>query len=438
MEPVRDAAQLELHFARGCKPAAEHHVGVEHEKIAVIAGSDRAPDYPATVGPLLDRLAEGGDWSPIVEAGVVIGLKRGRATVSLEPGGQVELSDEPRANAADAAKALAAHLAELAPAARAQGVEFLATGFRPFGTLDDVPWMPKGRYRVMREYLPTRGRLAHEMMKRTATVQANLDYADQADCAEKMRVGMGVSSLVTALWAASPIVEGRATDEQSHRAAMWLETDPDRCGLLPFVFEPRAEERLFADYTSWALDVPMFFVHRGGTYTPVGGMTFRRYLAEGFQGQPATAGDWEVHLSTLFPEARLKQYLEVRGADAGAPDMVAALPALWRGLLYHPEARQAAWKLVKDWTMVEREALRREVPRAGFRARVGGREILEPCRELVAIAREGLLCLGDDQPDLLGPVEEIAASGVTRADQLRDLAGRGRDALRAALTIPLG
>jgi glutamate--cysteine ligase len=332
---------------------------------------------------------------------------------------------------------VAAHLAELRPIAGAFGVEFLATGFRPYGTLDAVPWMPKERYVVMREYLPKKGRLALEMMKRTATVQANLDYADQADCAEKMRVAMGISPLVTALWAQSPIVGGRATGEQSHRAGVWLETDPDRCGLLPFAFDPRAPERLYRDYATWALDVPMFFVHRDGHFVPAGGITFRRFVAEGFAGQPATLADWELHLSTLFPEVRLKQYLEVRSADSGAVDMVTALPALWRGLLYHAEARAAAWRLVERWNFAEREALRRDVPREGVRARASGKPILGLCRELAAIARRGLTALGDDDPELLAPIEEIAATGVSRADRLIAAAGRGEKALREALALPL-
>ena len=424
--PVREVSELRRHFERGGKPPDQHRVGVEHEKIAVLSDG-RAPDYDHVIGPLLERLAasssaqsrgEGQSWEPVLEEGRIIALKRGMASVTLEPGGQFELSDQPRATARDAAAALSAHHRELEPLARAAGLTFLGIGFRPLGTLDEVPWMPKGRYRVMREYLPTRGSLGLEMMKRTATVQANLDFTDEADCADKLRAAMGVTSLVTALWSSSPLSEGKSTGFQSVRAEAWLSTDDDRCGLLPFAFAPEAAERLFDDYTEWALDVPMFFVARSGRYLPVGAMTFRRFLAEGFGGHAATLADWELHLSTLFPEVRLKQYLEVRGADSGPAPMVVALPALYRGLLYDGDARRAAWDLTARWSFADRVALRAEVPRSGLRATVGGRPILDLCRELVQIARTGLARLGDDDPALLDPVQRVAEEGRSVADEI--------------------
>lgn len=436
-----DAAALWRYFAAGEKPSGQHLLGVEHEKLAVLPDG-AAPSYEDHIEPLLERLA-GHGWEPVREAGLLIGLRRGegiaRATVSLEPGGQTELSDAPRASARAAEAALRVHLDELRPLVGALGLTWLGLGFRPFGTLDDVPWMPKGRYRVMRAYLPTRGALAHEMMKRTATVQVNLDYASQADCATKLCAAMGTSSLVTALWAASPLVDGRATDEQSHRAACWLDTDPARCGLLDFVFADDAEEQLYRRYAEWALDVPMFFVAREGEYRPAHGLPFRRFLAEGFQGERATLADWELHLSTLFPEVRLKQYLEVRGADAGPLEMELALPALCRGLLYDEEARRAAWALVADWTLAEREALRREVPREGLRTRVRGQAIAGRCRELVAIAQAGLRRLGaeEDLP-LLEPIERIARTERTVADELRELHRRaGGDPTRMIPALAL-
>jgi glutamate--cysteine ligase len=246
---------------------------------------------------------------------------------------------------------------------------------------------------------------------------------------------------VTALWAASPIVDGRATPYQSYRAACWLDTDPDRCGLLPFVFAPEAPERLYADYADWALDVPMFFLRRDGVYRPVGGVTFRRFLAEGLDGERATAADWELHLSTLFPEARLKQYLECRGADASHLGLVTALPALYRGLLYDAQARAAAWSLVAGWSFAEREEVRREVPREGMATRVRGRPLGGLCRELVAIAREGLRRLGADEDlALLEPVEAIAAAGRSYADEIRQAyqaSGGDVAALIAKLALPL-
>jgi glutamate--cysteine ligase len=309
------------------------------------------------------------------------------------------------------------HLDEILPAAEAVGITFLGVGFRPFGTLDDVPWMPKGRYVVMRAYLPSRGRLAHEMMKRTATVQANLDYLDETDAMEKLRLGLGLSSLVTAMFAASPLVDGKPSGYQSYRAACWLETDPDRCGLLPFAFSDSAR---FRDYTEWALDVPMFFLYRGGHYRPLDRtVTFRRFLVEGLGDERATLRDWELHLSTLFPEVRLKRYVEVRQADASSRELARALPCLWRGILYHVESRQAAWDLVGHWSFDERLDLYRRTPVEGLAARVRGVPLVELCRELVSIARAGLSRLGSrDGAAMLEPLERIVAEGRTVADQI--------------------
>lgn len=445
-EPLSDVATLRRHFAEGEKPAGCHRLGVEHEKIGVLRGGV-APGYDDVIRPLLEALFARG-WEPVREGATLIGLRRddgaGAASVSLEPGGQIELSDAPRASAREAERHVRAHLRELAGPARELGLRFVPAGFRPFGTIDDVPWMPKGRYRVMRAYLPSRGAMAHEMMKRTATVQVNVDYTDQADCARKLRTAMGVSSLVTALFAASPLVDGRATDYQSYRAAAWLATDDDRCGLLDFVFAPDVEETLYARYAEWALDVPLFFVYRGGDYRvhQAGrAFTFRRFLAEGFEGSPATAADWELHLSTLFPEVRLKRYLEIRGADAGPLEMVLALPALMRGLLHDDEARAAAWELVRPFSFADRVELRREVPRLGLRARLGGQPIAGRAAELVKIARAGLLREGGDEDvPLLAPLERIAATSRTVADELRELHGRtggDPDRITDAVALPL-
>ena len=441
---VGGTAALTRHFAAGEKPAARHRLGVEHEKVLVLSGG-RAPGYGDGISALLGKLSEEAGWTAVEEDGKVIALKRsspaGMASVTLEPGGQFEVSDAPRKSAAEAAAVMHGHLRELSGPARELGLRFLGVGFRPFGTIDDVPWMPKGRYRVMRAYLPTRGALAHDMMKRTATVQVNLDYADQADCADKTRVAMGTSSLVTALWAASPLVNGQPSGYQSYRASCWLATDDDRCGLLPFVFDGQAEH-FYDDYAAWALDVPMFFVYRGGHYLPAGGMTFRQFLDEGWRGERATMADWELHLSTLFPEVRLKQYLEMRGADAGPIDNVLALPAIYRGLLYDAEARAAAWQLVAGWTFEERQALRREVPQAGLRTKVRGEAIAGRCLELVAIAKEGLRRLAAEEDlALLDPIERIAETGRTAADAILEIhaeTGGDPDRIADAIAIPLG
>jgi glutamate--cysteine ligase len=412
--PLSSVDELVARFASGCKPKSELKIGVEHEKVGVLAGG-RAPDYDV-IRKLLEAMAARG-WNRVEEQGKLIALARPTCgTITLEPGGQVEHSGAPWPTALQAVRDNDKHTDELLPLAAELGISFIGCGFRPFGTLDDVPWMPKGRYRVMREYLPTRGAMAHEMMKRTTTVQANFDYEDEARAMEKMRVAHGLSSLVTSLFAASPLVDGKLAGWQSYRARAWLDTDNDRCGLLRFALEPGAR---FVDYAEWALDVPMFFVYRDGTYRPAGGMTFRRFMREGAQGERATMRDWDLHLSTLFPEARLKTFVEVRQADASTREMTRALPALWRGILYDADARQAAWQLVGDWPFDERLRVYRATPKEGLHGRAHGRPMRDLCRELVAIARAGLVALdaGDEVP-LLAPLERIVGTGRTLADEI--------------------
>jgi glutamate--cysteine ligase len=433
-ELVTDERQLAAYFAAGGKPRSEWRVGAEHEKIGVYADGRPVPyDGPKGIRRLLERLADRGTHEVVSEEGKPIALRRGRASITLEPGGQFELSGAIAGGAREAGRELCDHVQELKQVSADLGISWLAVGFRPFGTLTDVDWMPKGRYRVMKAYLPTRGRLAHEMMKRTATVQANLDYEDEADATRKVRTAMGVTSLVTALYANSPIVDGAPSGYKTFRAAVWLETDPDRCGLLPFVFE-KSLAGLFERYTEWALDVPMFFVYRGA-YVPAGGMTFRRFMRDGFMGERATMDDWKLHLSTLFPEVRLKQYFEVRGADSGPFSLVRALPALWMGLLYDRDACDAAWQLVGDLTMPEREAMRRDVPRQGLSARAGRHTVADLARELVTIARAGLHRLATGEDALLDPVERIAREGRVPAEDVLDAHARtGGD---PAAMIPL-
>jgi glutamate--cysteine ligase len=412
--PLSSVDELVAHFAQGSKPKSALKIGVEHEKVGVLAGG-RAPDYDV-IRQLLEAMAARG-WNRVEEQGNLIALGRPSCgTITLEPGGQVEHSGAPWPTALQAVRDNDKHTDELLPLAAELGISFLATGFRPFGLLEEVPWMPKGRYRVMRAYLPTRGSMAHEMMKRTTTVQANFDYESEAHAMEKLRVAMGISSLVTSLFAASPLVDGKASGYQSYRARAWLDTDNDRCGLLPFAFDPNAR---FVDYAEWALDVPMFFVYRDGEYRPANGMTFRRYMAEGFHGERATMSDWDLHLSTLFPEVRLKTFIEVRQADASSREMVRALPALWRGILYDASARAAAWALVADWSYDERLRVYRETPMKGLHGRAQGRPMRELCRELVGIARAGLGSLGaNDELPLLAPLERIVESGRTVADDI--------------------
>jgi glutamate--cysteine ligase len=420
--PPLSIDDLVAYFRSGAKDRTSFRIGIEQEKIAV-RDDGRPVLYEGETGlaEVLARL-QGRGFKATAEDGHTIALARDGDRITMEPGGQLELSGGALVTATDCAVALDAHVREVAEVARPLGIHFIGTGARPFGTTDDIAWLPKRRYVVMRDYFPKYGRdsrLAHEMMKMTATVQANFDFTSEDDAVDKIRTAYGITSIITALFAASPIAAGRPSGFKSYRAAIWLETDADRCGLLPFVFKPGFR---FRDYVDWALDVPMFFVVRDGVYRPADKMTFRRFLTDGWQGLRATIVDWEVHLSTLFPEVRLKRYIEVRGADAGPMPMARGLGALWRGILEDPEARRAAYSLVADHAFEEREALRREVPRTALAARLGRHSVRELAVELCEIAATGLarLPLASDDARLLGPLLAYATAGRTPADDLLD------------------
>jgi glutamate--cysteine ligase len=418
--PIASEKELFAYFEEGCKHPDRLQIGVEHEKVGVLADG-HAPGYDL-IEQLLTRMStnpRGRGWRTVFENGTAIAIEQeGGGSITLEPGGQIEHSGAPFSSATEAAADNDRHTDEISRIAADLGITFIGVGFRPFGTLEEVPWMPKGRYRVMRAYLPTRGSRAHEMMKRTATVQANLDYVDEADAMEKLRLGLGLSPLVTALFAASPLIDGRPSGFQSYRSHVWLDTDPDRCGLLPFVFEKGAG---FRDYVEWALDVPMFFVHRGDEYRAAH-VPFRKFLRDGIDGERATIGDWSLHLSTLFPETRLKRYIEVRQADAGSREMVRALPALWQGLFYDRAAREASWALVSDLTWDERMSIYRDAPKFGLSTRIRGRLLGEVCGELVAIANEALLRLGSPAgAALLEPLFQIVSERRTLADRILEM-----------------
>jgi glutamate--cysteine ligase len=435
--PVRTTADLLAYFSTAGKPRAQWRVGTEHELIGVIRATGEAPPYdgPHGIGALLARLAAKGG-KPIVEDSHVIAIVRDDAQITIEPGGQFELAARPVASDAELHADLTAYVAELAEASRALGLTWLSLGLRPFGTRGDIPWMPKARYGVMRAYMPTVGTRGLDMMLRTATVQTNLDFADEADAAAKMRCIYSVTSLLTALWAASPIVDEQPTDYQSYRAWIWRDTDKARTGLLPFAFD-RAD--IFTAYTEWALDVPMYFVYRGG-YVPVApDLTFRRFMRDGFQGLQATLSDWALHLSTLFPEGRLKKFIEVRGCDCGSLAMIEALAPMMRGMLYDDTARAAAIQLTAGLSFADRQRLADEVPRGGFATRAGTHTVGELAKQLVAIARDGLSRVAPASLPLLAPVEEIASSGRTQADRIRELWQRNagnRAALIRALAHP--
>jgi glutamate--cysteine ligase len=422
-EPIDSVEQLIDYLAQGGKPAAQWRVGTEHEMIGVYATGPEAgaaPPYEGErgIGAVFQAFQERG-WTPIREADSVIALTCHRAQVTFEPGGQLEHALIPLRHGDDIARAMARNVAQVAEVSERLGLAWLSIGFRPFGRLDDVPWMPKRRYSIMREYLPTRGALAHEMMKRTATVQVNLDFGDADDALAKMRCLSSVTSLLTALYANSPVVDEQLTDLQSYRSLVWLDTDPDRCGLLPFVFE---DGDVFRAYTEWALDVPMFFVHRGG-YRPAGSRTFRRFLREGFEGERATLDDWALHLSTLFPEVRMKRYLEVRGCDAGSFEMIASLAVLCDGLLYDQEACRAATELTAGLEFAERLELGRAVAERGLHARVGQRDVTvrELARQMIDIAADGLSRRDRTELPYLGPLRAVVEEGRTQADKVADI-----------------
>jgi glutamate--cysteine ligase len=410
---VRDLSELVGHFAGGGRPIPEHRIGLEHEKIAV-RPDGTGPDHTIiarVLGAFVDR-----GWSPIAEHGQLIGARHPQfGSFTLEPGGQLEHSGAPQPSVVAAVLDNDRHLDELVAVCATEDVRLLGTGFQPFQPVDAIPWMPKGRYEVMRDYLPRYGRRAHDMMKRTATVQANVDYVDEVDAIEKLRLGQGISPLVTALFAASPLADGKKTGQKSYRASAWLETDPARCGLLRFLFEPGAS---FVSYAEWALDVPMFFVYRDGAYRSLAGQgfTFRRFMSEGLDGERATIEDWELHLSTLFPDVRLKRYIEVRQADASTRPMVRAVPALWRGLYATRDTRHAAWSLVAALSWDDRVTAQREVPERGLEASIGGQPLRPLAAELVEIAVRGLSLVEPDARALMQPLEEIARSGRSVAD----------------------
>jgi glutamate--cysteine ligase len=420
--PVRSTEDLLAYFTAAGKPSAAWRVGVEHELIGVRSGPaagaalGEPPAYEGAkgIGALLQWFAARGG-TPVLENGHMIALGRGDEQLTIEPGGQFELAARPVADDRDFAADLATYVGQLGAASRELGLAWLSIGLRPFGKRDDIPWMPKERYAVMRAYMPTVGTRGLDMMLRTATVQANLDFADEADAAAKLRCLYSVSSILTALWAASPIVDGQVSGYQSYRAWIWRDTDRARAGVLPFVFE---RDDVFRAYAEWALDVPMYFLYRGG-YRPVpAGFTFRQLMRDGLGSERALLADWALHLSTLFPEGRLKRVIEVRGCDCGSLDMIRALGPMTRGLLYDPTARAAATALTASCTFADRQRVADEVPQQGLATRVGAHTLGDLAAELVAIARDGLGRVAPSALPLLSPVEHIASTRRTQADQI--------------------
>ncbi|EWY38155.1 glutamate--cysteine ligase [Skermanella stibiiresistens SB22] len=424
-EPISDPRALVSHLEGGSKPATEWRIGTEHEKFAYRT-SDLRPlpyDGPDGIGELLNRMTRFG-WEPVREGDNVIALTHGACNISLEPGGQVELSGAPLETLHDTCAEVHEHLDQVKQVGRELGIGMIGLGFNPKWKRDEIPWMPKGRYKIMRDYMPKRGTLGLDMMMRTCTVQVNLDFGSEADMVKKFRVSLALQPIATALFANSPFTEGKPNGFQSFRSHIWTDTDPDRCGDLPFVFE---EGFGFEQYADYALDVPMYFVYRDGKYIDASGQSFRDFLAgrlPALPGELPLMTDWADHLTTLFPEVRLKRYLEMRGADGGPWRGLCALPALWVGLLYDDTALDAAWDLVKDWTSEERAHLRAEVPRKALNATHRGRPLSEVAREVLKIAEGGLSRRarndrwGDDETHFINTLLEVVESGETPATVL--------------------
>ncbi len=423
-EAVTERRQLVAYVEAGCKPPQDWRIGTEHEKFAFDLTTLRPLPYdgPSGIGALLNGLTRFG-WMPVIENGNTIALTHDACNITLEPGGQVELSGAPLKSIHQTCAEVNSHLVQVKQIAAELGVGLMGMGFQPKWRLDDIPWMPKGRYQIMRDYMPKKGKLGLDMMLRTCTVQVNLDFASEADMVKKLRVSMALQPIATALFADSPFTEGKPNGYLSYRSHIWTDTDPDRCGTLPFVFE---DGMSFERYVDYMLDVPMYFVYRDGKYIDVAGQSFRDFMAgklPGLPGELPGIGDWADHLTTAFPEVRLKRFLEMRGADGGPWQRLCALPALWVGLLYDDVVLDAAWDLVKDWTQEEHDQLRRDVPRLALKTSFRGKALLEVARRVVELSAEGLkrrACLdsvGGDEGHFLEVLRGIAETGVTPAEE---------------------
>ena len=420
--------QLIRLFADGEKPADDWRIGTEHEKFVYRVADHRAPSYdePGGIRDLLLGMTEYG-WAPVIENGNVIALSGPDGTISLEPAGQLELSGAALSNLHETCAEAGRHLNQAKAIGERLGVGFLGLGMWPDKTRGDLSIMPKGRYKIMLDYMPKVGSLGLDMMLRTCTIQVNLDYSSEADMAAKFRVGLALQPVATALFANSPLTEGKPNGYLSYRSHIWEDTDPDRTGMLPFVFEDGFGYERYLDY---ALDVPMYFVFRDGNYIDVAGESFLDFLdgkLPQLPGEKPTLTDFTDHLSTAFPEVRLKSFLEMRGADGGRWGNICALPALWVGLLYDEEALVSAWDLVKDWTIDEREELRQAVPKLALKAPLpGGGTVHDLARQVVEIAAAGLSrrarlnSAGDSEVGFLDPLRDVVGSGLTPAERLLD------------------
>ena len=424
--PVESVTELSAYLASGCRPESEWRLGTEHEKFGFTRDDLRPLRYegPRGIRAMLEGLAKNYAWEPVYENELPIALLNDEgASITLEPGGQLELSGALLDNLHQTCNEVSTHLDQVRAVCDPLGIDFLGMGFNPKWPRSEMDWMPKARYRIMREYMGKVGTLGRDMMTRTCTVQVNLDFGSEADMVKKFRASLALQPVATALFANSPFTDGQPNGYLSYRSHVWEDTDPDRTGMLPWVFDG---DMGFEKYTDYMLDVPMYFVYRTGKYIDASGQSFRDFLAgrlPALPGERPLLRDWEDHLTTAFPEVRLKRFLEMRGADGGPWRRLCALPAFWAGLLYHQDSLDAAWDLARDWTLEERLKLRQDAPRIGLRAEVEGRSLQSIALELLELAAEGLAARarlnasGDNESGFLAPLQEIAESGITPAER---------------------
>jgi glutamate--cysteine ligase len=428
---IESKDQLVAYFEQGMKPKAEWRIGTEHEKFPFLTDTLGPVPYDGTrsIKALLEGLRDRFGWQGVYEGDKIIALSdpHSLANISLEPGGQFELSGAPVATVHDTCEEIQVHLKQVREIADPLGIGFLGLGASPVWTRSQTPIMPKGRYGIMAPYMDKVGSMGRDMMFRTCTVQVNLDFASEADMLKKLRVSVALQPVATALFANSPFLEGKVNGYQSYRSHVWTDTDKARSGTLPFMFEQGAGFERYADY---ALDVPMYFVMRNGTFVNCAGESFRKFLdgkLPQLPGEKPTMKDWADHLTTIFPEVRLKKYLEMRGTDAGPASFLCALPALWVGILYDDTALDAAWELVRHWTAAERQQLRNDVPKQALSAIIRRRTVSDIARDVLKFARTGLAaraksgCRGASETTFLDPLDEIVAFGKTQAERLIEL-----------------
>ena len=418
-------------LSSGSKPKDQWRIGTEHEKFVFCKKKMSPTPYEGKTGiqAILNAVQEKTGWAPLMDKGQIIGLKDQKmgASISLEPGGQLELSGAPLENIHETCSETGNHLKLLRSITDEMGLEFLGLGVAPTWSLDEMPTMPKSRYGIMKPYMEKVGTLGTSMMLHTCTVQVNLDFASEADMVQKLRTSLALQPITTAIFANSPFVGGKPSGYLSYRAHIWQNTDNDRTGMLPFAFEGGMG---FERYVDYALDVPMYFIIREGEYVNCAGESFRKFLDGNLPQRPGekpTKADWEDHLTTIFPEVRLKSFLEMRGADSGPWEGICAMPALWVGVLYDQSSLDAAWDLVKDWTAEQRDQLRIDVAKTAFQAEIGGRKVGDVARDMLEISRAGLAARGRknwegfDESVFLHPVERALKTEKSPAENMLDV-----------------